>query len=342
MKRRTLWLRFTLAAALLGAAAYVWANGELRDAERLQRVVIEFGSFAPLVFVAIYALATVLFLPGSVMTVAGGAAFGPVLGTLWNLLGATLGATAAFLIARYIASPWVARKAGERLSRIIKGVESQGWRFVALVRLVPIFPFNLTNYALGLTRIALVEYVAASFVCMIPGAFVYTYLGYSGREALAGHAGALRQSLFALGLLAGLIFLSRRWRLRRRPRFVEVHELGQQLACDAKPLVLDVRGSDEFAGPLGHIAGARNIPLNELQARLTEVNEAKKRLVVLVCLTDKRSASAAAILQETGFEQVAVLRGGMKLWNEAGMPIERGNRPASIFPAHSEAMGPGA
>jgi uncharacterized membrane protein YdjX (TVP38/TMEM64 family) len=326
MKGRALGLRLALVVALIGLVAYVWASGEYADADRLRRTVTGFGPLGPLVFVALYALVTVLFLPGSVMTVAGGAAFGPVLGTLWNLLGATLGATAAFLIARYLASEWVARKAGPRLSRIISGIESEGWRFVAFVRLVPVFPFNLTNYALGLTRIGLVEYAATSFVCMIPGAFVYTYLGYSGREALAGHSGALREGLLALGLLATLAFLPRLWRGLRRTRFVEVEQLRQSLGSDPKPLVVDVRGTDEFEGSLGHISGAKNVPLGELQARLSELAEAKQRPVVLVCLTDKRSANAAAILRASGFHHVAVLRGGMKRWNEAGLPIERGAR----------------
>ena len=85
----------------------------------------------------------------------GGALFGPLWGTLWNLSGATLGATLAFAIARYLGADWVARRAGERLVRLIRGVEEEGWRFVAFVRLVLLFPFNLVNYAFGLTRIGL-------------------------------------------------------------------------------------------------------------------------------------------------------------------------------------------
>jgi uncharacterized membrane protein YdjX (TVP38/TMEM64 family) len=93
--------------------------------------------------------------------------FGPVWGTILNLAGATVGATAAFLVARYLAD-WVRRKAARRLDQLIKGVEAEGWRIVAFVRLVPILPFNLMNYALGLTHIRLVDYVLASFVCMLP------------------------------------------------------------------------------------------------------------------------------------------------------------------------------
>jgi uncharacterized membrane protein YdjX (TVP38/TMEM64 family) len=160
-------------------------------------------------FILLYALATVFFLPGSMLTLAGGSLFGPVLGTFVNLTGATLGATIAFLISRYLASDWVEEKSGGRLKRLKEGVESEGWRFVAFVRLVPIFPFNLLNYALGLTRIRLLHYVIASYLCMLPGAIAYTYLGYAGREAVAGGEGLIQKGLLALALLAAVAFLPR-------------------------------------------------------------------------------------------------------------------------------------
>lgn len=100
------------------------------------------------------------------------------------------------------------------------------------------------------------------------------------------------------------------------PRWVEVAELRERLAGAAAPLVVDVRGPDEFDGPLGHIEGARNIPLPDLAAHRGEI-AAAKRPVVVVCLTDKRSAAAAAQLSASGFGEIAVLRGGMKAWREA-------------------------
>lgn len=108
-------------------------------------------------------------------------------------------------------------------------------------------------------------------------------------------------------------------RLLRRavagPRWIEVGELRQQLAGTGAPLILDVRGADEFDGPLGHIEGARNIPLPELGAHQGEI-AAGGQPVVCVCLTDKRSAAAATQLAEAGVADVAVLRGGMKAWRE--------------------------
>ncbi len=112
----------------------------------------------------------------------------------------------------------MARKAGGRLRDFVQGVEAEGWRFVAFVRLVPLFPFNLVNYALGLTRIPLVQYVLASYLCMLPGALAYAYLGFAGREAAAGGEGLLQKGLIALALLATAAFLPKLvMRLRRPP-----------------------------------------------------------------------------------------------------------------------------
>ncbi len=210
--------RIVVAAVLAAAVAWTLVNRDRIDANALEGWIQGFGIWGPALFIGLYALATVLFLPGSIFSLAGGMLFGPVWGTLYNLTGATIGATIAFLIARYLASDWVARKAGGRLARLIAGVEAEGWRFVAFVRLVPLFPFNLLNYALGLTRIRVSHYVLASFICMFPGGLAYTYLGYAGREAAAGSEGTIQKGLIALGILAAVAFLPRLVkRLRKAP-----------------------------------------------------------------------------------------------------------------------------
>lgn len=307
------------------AAAVVYR--EQVDAAALETWVDGTGVAAPLVFMGIYTLAPVLFMPGSVLTLVGGALFGPIWGTFYSLTSATLGATLAFLVARYLASGWVAKKASGRLKQLIDGVESEGWRFVAFVRLVPLLPFNLLNYALGLTRIRLSHYIITSYICMLPGAIAYTYLGYAGREAVAGGEAMVQKGLLALGLLALLVFLPRLiTRLRRRPQsvpIVTVSELKQRLDDDQNILVLDVRGANEYAGELGHIAGSRNIPVEELQHRLGELNGERRRPITLVCRTDRRSVKAAEILNRAGFGRVGVLRGGMLHWNSAGLSVER-------------------
>jgi uncharacterized membrane protein YdjX (TVP38/TMEM64 family) len=172
----------------------------------------------PALFILAYALATVFFLPGSLLTLAGGALFGPWWGTLFNLTGATLGAALAFLVSRHVAADRVRRRVGPRANRLIEGVEAEGWRFVAFTRLVPLFPFFLLNYALGLTRISFPHYVVATAVCMAPSAFAFTWLGFAGREAVAGGEGLIRTGLIALGLVAAIAFLPRLvMRLRNRP-----------------------------------------------------------------------------------------------------------------------------
>ncbi len=202
-------LRLALLAVLAAGIGLVVVNREHLNAAALEQWVGGFGAAGPLVFMAVYALGTVLFLPGSVLTLTGGALFGPVWGTLYNLTGATAGATVAFLVARYLAADWAARHSGGRLGQLKQGVEEEGWRFVAFVRLVPLFPFNALNYALGLTRIRLWHYVLTSYICMLPGALAYTYLGYAGREAVGGGEGLIQKGLLALALLAAAMFLPR-------------------------------------------------------------------------------------------------------------------------------------
>jgi rhodanese-related sulfurtransferase len=249
--------------------------------------------------------------------------FGPVWGTLLNLTGATIGAGNAFLIARYIAGDWVSDKTGGRLKRMIQGVEDEGWRFVAFVRLVPLFPFNLTNYALGLTRIPFLSYVVTSFITMAPGALAYTWLGYAGREALSGDSSAIRYGLLALGLLAAIAVLPR---LIKRIRgddtpWLEAEELLLKLKGDEQVLILDVRGAEEFAGTHGHIEGALNVPLEDLGNCLPEIRDSAAAAIVTVCRTHRRSAAAEIQLRDADFENLSVLRGGMVRWNELGYEI---------------------
>lgn len=323
MSPRRLLPRLALLLLLIAAAAWAISHRDQINIAALDGWLRWLGLWAPLGYMAFYALATVVFAPGAIIGLAGGALFGPVWGTVWTLTGATLGATVAFLIARYLAGDWVARKSGGVLKRLIDGVDAEGWRFVAFVRLVPLFPFNLSNYALGLTRIPLHQYVIASVVCMAPGTAAFTWLGYAGRGALAGQTDAVRYGLLALGLLAAIALLPRLIRRMRRPfSWIDVGDLKRRLDGGEALTVVDVRGADEFNGPLGHIATARNIPVAALSGRLAELAGLEAELVVLVCRTDKRSAGAAQTLRDAGFTRVSVLRRGMEQWNEQGLPVE--------------------
>jgi uncharacterized membrane protein YdjX (TVP38/TMEM64 family)/rhodanese-related sulfurtransferase len=314
-------IRILLLLGLLAGVVLAIIYRDQFDAAALEAWVRDAGPVAPLLFILIYALAAVLFLPGSVLTLAGGALFGPVLGTFYNLTGATLGATLAFLIARYLASDWVANKTGGRVKQLINGVEGEGWRFVAFVRLVPLFPFNLLNYALGLTRLRLLHYIIATYIFMLPGAIAYTYLGYAGREAVAGGEGMIQKVLLALALLAVVAFLPRLIGNLRRGPMMDIAEFRQRLDSGSKLLVLDVRTAGDFIGEQGHINGAVNIPVEELQQRMDEIGNYLEQPVAIVCRTDKRSAKAALLLTEEGFADVHVVHGGMTKWIEAGLPV---------------------
>ncbi len=202
--RRRLLMLLVLACGVAAA----WLLRERISVESLTGWVVQLGWTAPLVFIACFAIATVFFMPGTLFTLAGGVLFGPLFGTLYNLIGATIGATLAFVTSRYLAQDWVAQRTGKRLRQLVEGVEDEGWRFVALVRLTPFVPFNLLNYALGLTRIRLSHYVMTSFVFMAPSGAAYTYLGYAGRELIGNGGDVVSKALLAIVVVVSVAFVS--------------------------------------------------------------------------------------------------------------------------------------
>jgi uncharacterized membrane protein YdjX (TVP38/TMEM64 family) len=275
-------LRIGLSVLLVVTITLAWLNRDQLTAETITAWVEHNGYWGPAVFIGVYTIAPALFLPGSVLTLAGGALFGPFTGALLSLIGATIGATVAFLIARYLAADWVERRVSGRLQEIKEGIEREGWRFVAFVRLVPLFPFNLLNYALGLTRLSVQTFAITSFITMAPGALAYAYLGDAGREAVSGGPDLVRKGLLALALLAAVALLPsliRRW---RRPEKMSSQQLQTLLSQGESPLVLDVRNPDEFVGERGHIKEAILVPLPELDNRLGELTSYRTRLIVTV------------------------------------------------------------
>lgn len=312
--------RLALLAGLAAVIAVAAAQRDVLDVAVIEQQIRQAGPLGPALFMALFAIGTVIFLPGTLFGLAGGALFGPVWGSVFNLAGASLGAAAAFLIARYAASDWVRGKAGPRLDHLIRGVEDEGWRFVAFVRLVPLFPFNLLNYALGLTRIGFRDYILATVVCMAPGTIAFTWLGHAGKEAAAGTEDALRQGLIALGLVVAVAFLPRLVRRLRGARGrMDVDALRQEMSSARPPLLLDVREADAFAG--GHVPGARNIPLGDLEKQLTDLFAHRGQPVRTICHTDRRSSQAADILRQHGFEDVKVVTGGMVTWKGRDYPV---------------------
>lgn len=301
-----------IALSLFSAIAIaIYYRGDF-SVSQIEQWINQQGWLAPVIFILAYIIATVLFLPGALFTFAGGIIFGPVLGVFYNLVGATIGAALSFLIARYLASDFVSQRSGGKLKQLINGVETEGWRFVAFVRLVPLFPFNLLNYALGLTKISFRQYLVATFIFIIPGSIAYTYIGHAGREAVSGEDGMIKTVLIALALLAVVLFLPRFIATLRREADIDVAELKRRIT-QQKTLVLDVRSESDFQSK-GGIDNALNIPVEQLKQQLSKLDEYVTQSISIVCTTDKRSKKAASILLQHGFQDVRVVRGGMADW----------------------------
>ena len=201
-------LKFGLGLAAL--AAFIWLGRSIGAyVPAFAARVAALGVWGPVVFILGYIIATVAFIPGSLLTLAAGAIFGLVWGTVYVFIGATVGATAAFLVSRYVARSAIERRvAGNaRFASIDRAIGSQGRKIVLLLRLSPVFPFNLLNYSLGLTRVKLLDYVAAS-VGMIPGTLLYVYYGKLAGDVAALASGVAPQRgneyyvVLGLGLLA--------------------------------------------------------------------------------------------------------------------------------------------
>lgn len=204
--------RWQIPAALALVVALILIGRWGADAvPALLERVRDLGPWAAAVFVGVYAVATVAWVPGSLLTLAGGAIFGLTAGTVYALSGALIGATLAFLVARYVARSAVERRlsSSRKLTAIDEAIETEGAKVVLLLRLSPVFPFNALNYALGLTGVRLRDFVAASAVGMIPGTFLYVYAGHTAGRVAAAAAGQPRgagyYALLTLGLIATVV-----------------------------------------------------------------------------------------------------------------------------------------
>jgi uncharacterized membrane protein YdjX (TVP38/TMEM64 family)/Fe-S oxidoreductase len=217
---RSLILRILALLLIAGGMAAMQMTGATRylDQEVLKSLIQGCGMLAPLLYILIYTLAPVLFLPGLPITVVGGILFGPFWGVVYTILGSTLGACLAFLVSRYVARGWLERKLrSPKWQRLDQGVERHGWKVVAFTRLIPLFPFNLLNYALGLTKIDFWQYALATFICMLPACIAYITLSSSLLDLLKGKISIT----FVVGLI--LIIL-----VSMIPYFYHKHKRGNQ------------------------------------------------------------------------------------------------------------------
>jgi uncharacterized membrane protein YdjX (TVP38/TMEM64 family) len=211
--------------ALVAVALLAWVLGlhEWVRPERLARLrlaIEAYGPWGPVVYVAVYVVAELLFVPALPLTLLGGLVFGPVWGTVYTWIAATLAAALAFLVARHLlrdmVEGWMA--ASPRLRRIDAAVQRHGWRILIITRLVPLFPFNLQNFAYGLTGIPFWTYVGVSALCVLPGTIAFTLAG-----GALSTGGGPRRTAWTLAAAAGLIVLvslAPRW-LSRRSRVAQ-------------------------------------------------------------------------------------------------------------------------
>lgn len=197
------WLLYLLiAAAAIGAASYFHVQDLLKQGLDW---VAQLGTWGPVIFIGLYIVATVLFIPGSVLTLGAGAVFGVVGGSIYVSIASTLGATCAFLVGRYLARDAIARKieGNDRFAALDKAVAGEGWKIVGLTRLSPVFPFTLLNYVFGLTRVKLGHYMLASWIGMMPGTIMYVYLGSLAQAATGDRVRTTGEwVLYGVGLLA--------------------------------------------------------------------------------------------------------------------------------------------
>lgn len=214
----------------------------------LDGIVRGAGAWGPVLFGVAYAVGALLLLPGSILTLAAGAIFGPLVGTVVVSLASTAAAALAFLVGRYVARGAVEAAARRRpvFGAIDRAVGDGGWKVVALLRLSPLVPFSVGNYLFGLTRVRFVPYVVASWLAMLPGTFLYVYLGHAGREAVGALGGAERArtggewALLALGLAATVlvtVLITRRARaaLRERTEAEKMKETITEGADEVRP-----------------------------------------------------------------------------------------------------------
>lgn len=217
---RNSWLRWGIVLLLIAAAA--WAFRQLPLQSLLQSAldrIAGLGLWGPVIFILAYALAAVLLIPGSVLTLGAGAIFGLGWGLVWVTLGANLGAQAAFLVGRHFARDWVTRKVAGHAGfhAIDEAVAAEGWKIVGLTRLSPAFPFTFLNYAFGLTRVSFRDYALATFVGMMPGTVLYVYLGALAQAGIKSEGRTPAQwALLIVGLLATLAVTIAITRIARR------------------------------------------------------------------------------------------------------------------------------
>lgn len=222
------WGRMALLALVGVLVAFALAKFGGRVSTELPRFVAwvqSLGAWGPIAFILGYALLVVFAVPGSILTIAAGTVFGVAEGTAYVFVAATIGANLCFVIGRYVARDWVARRIASdaRFSAIDRAVGVAGRKIVFLLRLAPAFPFNLLNYGFPLTRVSFVDHLVGS-IGMLPATLLFVYIGSIGGDLLSGGLSAPKIALF--GVTALLVVLA-----VRTARRALAEASGQELAA---------------------------------------------------------------------------------------------------------------
>jgi len=213
-------LRMLLLVLVLVAVGLVWherAHVQLSDLPAELKAAIGDSAYAPLIFIAIHVAASLLFVPRTPLSIASGLLFGLWWGALWAVCGAMAGSLAGFALARYMNAGWIKPERLPKFGELLARVERGGWRAVTLIRLMPIMPHTPVNYAFGLSRISVGDYLLGSFIGQLPMTLVCVDAGAAGALALTGSMNWLEPTLVGVGALALSLVLPKLASLRRNP-----------------------------------------------------------------------------------------------------------------------------
>lgn len=191
--------------AVLSTLQFTGAGDFLKDiVEKIEGL----GAWGPIIFIAIYIISAILFIPASALTIGAGLAFGLTFGFIYTSIGSTLGAAASFLISRFLFRKKVENHIAykDEFKALDEAVEEEGWKTVALSRLSPIFPYTFLNYAYGLTKVKLWPFLLTSWIAMMPGTLLYVYIGALGNQASSSDQSSLWKNIsLGIGLVATII-----------------------------------------------------------------------------------------------------------------------------------------
>lgn len=215
MNRLRFWLVLLTVISLGATVIALAAIGGIKP-EQIQAWVTQVGIWAPLLYMGLYSLATLLILPSTALNLAGGAVFGPWLGTLWTSLAAVMAAVLAFMISRTIGRSWLSQRLAGQWQALDAEIRLGGLFYLFAIRLLPIIPYGLVNFAAGLTAIRFRDYVLGTALGTVPGVLPFVLLGSTGLRAVT--TGDVMPLVGALTLIALLVTGATWYRHHRRPR----------------------------------------------------------------------------------------------------------------------------